>query len=89
MKNVCDWDDFKKCVTNVGNIAKMNVSDFKQHESRLSQSKASKTRSPFLETVSAFELKKGSYDLNRKMSHTDKEIEIATFLQKKIVIKML
>ena len=40
MKNVFDWSDFTRCVQKAGQIVEMDIQDFKEHESGLTQSKA-------------------------------------------------
>ena len=87
MKNVCYWDDFKKCVSNAGNYVEMKIEDFKKHESRLLQSKLSKETRPRLENICAVRFEKGSYELNFKYSHSENEYKKAIFLQKKILTK--
>ena len=72
-KNVCDWSDFTKCVQKAGQIAEMDIQDFKEHESGLTQSKASKETRPLLDTITAVRFEEGSFALNYKTSHSDQE----------------
>ena len=88
MKDVCDWSDFKKCVQNAGQYVEMEIEDFKNHESGLTQSKASKETRPLLDTISVVRFEKGSFDLSFKTSHSDSEFKKSIFLQKKIITRM-
>ena len=89
MKDVCDWSDFKKCVQNAGQYVEMEIEDFKNHESGLTQSKASKETRPLLDTISVVHFEKGSFDLSFKTSHSDSEFKKSIFLQKKIITRMM
>ena len=88
MKNVCDWSDFTRCVQKAGQIVEMDIQDFKEHESGLTQSKASKKTRPLLDTVTAVRFEEGSFALNYKTSHSDQEYRKAIFLQKKVLTRM-
>ena len=83
MKHVCEWDDFKRCVRKSGQVCEMQVSDFMEYESGLTQSKESKQTRPLLENVSAVEFRKGSTVLHFKTSHTEIDYQTAVFLKKK------
>ena len=88
MKNVCDWSDFTRCVQKAGQIVEMDIQDFKEHESGLTRSKASKKTRPLLDTVTAVRFEEGSFALNYKTSHSDQEYRKAIFLQKKVLTRM-
>ena len=51
MDKVYDFDDFVKCVANVGDVVKMNYEDFYKFENGLSQSKDSKESRTYLKHV--------------------------------------
>ena len=55
----------------------MDIQDFKEHESGLTQSKGSKETSPFLDTITAVRFEEGSFALNYKTSHFDQESSVA------------
>ena len=82
MKHVCDWVDFTTCVKKAGQVYEMRVSDFKDYQSGLTQSKESKRTRPLLENVSAVEFRKGSTDLHFKTSHSENEFKTAVFFKK-------
>ena len=82
MKDVSDWQDFVKCIKECGNACEMEVSDFKDFVSELSQGKESKQTRPLLADVSVAEFRKGSTSLFYKESHANSEYKEAKFMKK-------
>ena len=82
MKDVCDWRDFVKCIKECGNACEMEVSDFKDFVSELSQGKESKQTRPLLADVSVAEFRKGSTSFFYKESYANSEYKEAQFMKK-------
>ena len=57
-KNIYDFEDFKKIINTKGTALEMDISDFKQFESKLSKAKG--TCYPKLENVNVVQFRKGS-----------------------------
>ena len=81
MDKVYDFDDFVKCVANVGDVVKMNYEDFYKFENGLSQSKASKESQPYLKHVYVAESRKDSMYLFYKR-HGEDEFRETDFLKR-------
>ena len=82
MDKVYDFDDFIKCVENVGIAQILDFTDFYNFESGLSEGKASKTSRPLLANVKEVEFRKGSLNMFYKCFEDD-EFREANFLKAK------
>ena len=80
MDKVYDFDDFVSCVGKAGETLLMQVGDFYQFESGLSESKESKTSRPLLRDVSVLQVPLACFF---KVRHDDSNFNEANFLMKK------
>ena len=71
MYNLYDFQDFLKCVSNVGKAVNMNPEDFHKWERQLSEGKSSKATGP-------------STNLFFKESHAQEDFKLANFLKTKL-----
>ena len=83
MDKLYDFDDFVSCVGKAGETLLMQVGDFYQFESGLSESKESKTSRPLLRDVSVLQFRRGSFSMFFKVRHDDSNFTEANFLMKK------
>ena len=72
MYNLYDFQDFLKCISNVGRAVNMNPEDFHKWEKQLSKGKNSKATRPLLEKVVESQFRSGSTDLFFKESQTSR-----------------
>ena len=79
MYNLYDFQDFLKCVSNVGTAVNMNPEDFHKWEKQLSEGKNSKAEK-FVEA----QFRSGSTDLFFKESHAQEDFKPADFLKTKV-----
>ena len=83
MYNLYDFQDFLKCVSNVGTAVNMNPEDFHKWEKQLSEGKNSKAAGPLLEKFVEAQFRSGSTDLFFKESHAQEDFKQADFLKTK------
>ena len=81
--DVYDFNDFKPCVGNAGEVSTMEIKDFSDCESGLSQGKESREIRPYLHEVVVAEFCRGSTNMFYKKLHNDKEFLETYFLKKK------
>ena len=82
MDKVYDFEDFVKCISEVGEVSVMQPTNFYSFQNGLSESQASKKSRPLLADIYTVEFHQGSLDMFFKQKRV-KEFKTAQFLKAK------